>query len=201
MLKIYHSPRSRSLRIVWLCEEMGLPYETAAVKIGDPSPELFAVNPLRSLPALKDGEVTMIESIAMMLYIMGRYGPTDLDLKPSDPDYPRYLQFLLFGEAGMAMYGNPLVATKYLAPEDQRTNWTSNYLKATFAKRLGFVDDHLGDAPYIVGNRFTAADISVGYTIGMAGFAGDIEPSPKLKAYHERLKARPGYQRAVNRET
>jgi len=199
MLKIFHAPRTRSLRIVWLCEEMGLPYEIATVKFADPSPELLAVNPLKSLPALQDGAVTMIESIAMMLYIMGKYGPTDLDLKPSDPHYARYLQFLLFGEAGMAMYGNPLVATKFFAPEDKRTNWTSDYLKATFAKRLNFADDHLGEAPYIVGNRFTAADISVGYTIGIAGFACDIEPSPKLRAYHDRLKARPAYQRAVSR--
>jgi glutathione S-transferase len=201
MLKIFHAPRSRSHRIVWLCEEMGLPYEIAAVKFGDPPAEFLAVNPLRSLPALRDGAVTMIESIAMMLYIMATYGPTDLDLKPGDPDYARYLQFLLFGEAGMAMYGNPLVATKFLAPEDKRSNWTSDYLKATLAKRLGFVEQHLGDAPYIVGNRFTAADISVGYTIGMAGFAGDIEPSPKLQAYHDRLKARPAYQRAVSPST
>jgi len=198
MLKIFHAPRTRSLRIVWLCEEMGLPYEIAAVKFSDPSPELIAANPLRSLPALQDGSVTMIESIAMMLYIMGKYGPTDLELRPSDPDYARYLQFLLFGEAGMAMYGNPLVATKFFAPDDKRSNWTSDYLKATFAKRLGFVDNHLGDAPFIVGNRFTAADISVGYTIGMAGFACDIEPSLKLRAYLDRLKARPAYQRAVS---
>jgi glutathione S-transferase len=201
MLKIFHAPRSRSHRILWLCEEMGAPYEIAAVKFSEPAPELLAVNPLKSLPAMQDGAVTMIESIAIMLYIMGKYGPTDLDLKPNDTDYARYLQFLLFGEAGMAMYGNPLVATKFYAPEDKRSNWTSDYLKATLAKRLGFVDDHLGDAPYIVDNRFTAADISVGYTIGMARFASDIEPSAKLQAYYERLRERPAYQRAVSRST
>jgi glutathione S-transferase len=199
MLKIFHAPRTRSHRILWLCEEMGVPYEIAAVKFGDPSPELLAVNPLKSLPALQDGAVTMIESIAMMFYIMGKFGPTDLELKSGDPDYARYLQFLLFGEAGMAMYGNPLVATKFFAPEDKRVNWTSEYLKATFAKRLDFVDDQLGASPFIMGNRFTAADISVGYTIGMAKIAADIEPSSKLRAYHERLKARPAYQRAVSR--
>jgi glutathione S-transferase len=198
MLKIFHAPRTRSHRIVWLCEEMGLPYELTAVKFGDPSPEFLAVNPLKSLPALQDGDVTMVESIAIMLYIMGKYGPTDLDLKPGDPDYAKYLQFLLFGEAGMAMYGNPLVATKFFAPEDKRANWTSEYLRSTFAKRLGFVDNHLGDSPYIASNRFSAADISVGYTIGMAGFACGIEPSPRLQAYHDRLKARPAYQRAVS---
>ncbi len=199
MLKIFHSPRARSLRIVWLCEELGLPYETVAVKIGEPSPELLAVNPLRSLPAMQDGAVTMIESIAMMIYIMGKYGPTDLELMPGDPHYARYLQFLLFGEAGMAMYGNPLVATKFFAPEDKRANWTNDYLKTTFAKRLRYLDDQLGGAQYLVGDRFTAADISVGYTIGMAGFAADIDLSPALQTYHERLKSRPAYQRAVSR--
>jgi glutathione S-transferase len=199
MLKIFHAPRTRSHRILWLCEEMGVPYEIAEVKFGDPSPELLAVNPLKSLPALQDGAVTMIESIAMMLYIMGKFGPTDLELKSGDPGYARYLQFLLFGEAGMAMYGNPLVATKFFAPEDKRANWTSEYLKATFAKRLDFVDEQLSDSPFIMGNRFTAADISVGYTIGMAKIAADIEPCSKLRAYLERLKARPAYQRAVSR--
>jgi glutathione S-transferase len=198
MLKIFHAPRTRSHRIVWLCEEMGVPYEIATVKFGGPSPELLAVNSLKSLPVLQDGAVTMIESIAMMLYIMGRYGPTDLQLQPSDPNYARYLQFLLFGEAGMAMYGNPLVATKFFAPEDKRVNWTSDFLKATFAKRLNFVDDHFGNSPYLIGDRFTAADISVGYTLGLAGFAGDTELPPKLQAYHDRLKARPAYQRAVS---
>jgi glutathione S-transferase len=201
MLKIFHAPRTRSLRIVWLCEEMGIPYEIAAVKFGAPSPELLAVNPLKSLPAIQDGAVTMIESIAIMLYIMGKYGPTDLELKPSDPDYARYLQYLLFGEAGLAMYGSPLVATKLWAPEDERTNWTGEYLKAAFAKRLSFVDTHLGDAAYVVSDRFTAADISVGYTIGMANFAADIEPPRKLQNYLERLKERPAYQRAASRTT
>jgi glutathione S-transferase len=197
MLKIFHAPRSRSLRIVWLCEEMALPYEIAAVKFSDPA--LSEVNPLKSLPALKDGAVTMIESIAMMLYIMGKYGPTDLELKPSDPDYARYLQFLLFGEAGMAMYGNPLVATKFLAPEDKRINWTSDYLNSTLVRRLEFAENHLGDGRYMMGDRFTAADISVGYTLGMVGFAADIKLSPKLQAYHDRLKTRAAYQRAVAR--
>jgi glutathione S-transferase len=168
-----------------------------AVNFRDPSAEFLAVNPLKTLPALQDGAVCMIESVAMMIYMMAKHGPTDLELTPGDSGYAKYLQFLLFGEAGLAMYGNPLVATKFLAPEDKRDNWTAGYLKGTFAKRLGFVETELGDSPYVAGDRFTAADISVGYSIGMAGFAADIELSPKLKIYHERLKSRPAYQRAV----
>jgi glutathione S-transferase len=197
MLKIFHAPRSRSLRIVWLCEEMGILYETVAVNFRDPSPAFIAVNPLKSLPVLQDGAVSMIESVAMMLYIMTKYGPTDLEIRPDEPNYAKYLQYLLFGEAGLAMYGNPLVATKYVAPEDKRDNWTADYLKRTFARRLGFIEEGLGESAYVAGDRFTAADISVGYSIGMAGFAADIELSPKLKTYHDRLKNRPAYQRAV----
>jgi glutathione S-transferase len=197
MLKIFHAPRSRSLRIIWLCEEMGISYETVAVNFREPTAAFLAANPLKSLPVLQDGAVSMIESVAMMIYIIAKYGPTDLELTPRDPGYAKYLQFLLFGEAGLAMYGNPLVATKFLAPGDKRDNWTAEYLKSTFAKRLGFIEADLGESTYIAGDRFTAADISVGYSIGMAGFAADIELSPKLKSYQEVLQSRPAFQRAV----
>jgi glutathione S-transferase len=197
MLTIYHAPRARSFRIIWLCEEMALPYEAKLESFGDPSADFLDANPLRALPAIRDGDVTMIESIAIMLYIMGKYGPTPLDVGPKEPDYPRYLQFLMFGEAGMAMYGNPLVATKFFCPDEaKRDNWTVGYLKSAFTKRMGFIEDRLGDGPYIVGERFTAADISVGYSLGMAKFAADIEPTPKLGAYLARLAERPAYQRA-----
>ena len=197
MIKIYHAPRARSLRVVWLCEEMGIPYETATVKFGEPPAEFLALNPLKTLPVMQDGAVVMIESIAMMLYIMGRYGPTDVAVEPLDPAYPKYMQFLMFGEAGMAMYGNPLVATKFFAPENMKANWTVDYLKGAFGKRLAFVEAALGEHDYIIDNRFTAADISVGYSIGMAGFAGaDEHLTPKLQAYHQRLTERPAYKRA-----
>lgn len=198
MLKIFHARRARSLRVVWLCEEMGVPYQVAAEKIGAPSAEFLAVNPLGALPALVDGDVGMIESIAMMLYVMGKYGPTDLALPPDDPGYAKYLQFLLYGEAGVAMYCNPLIATKYQAPEHQRDNWTADYLKTTIAQRLDFIHQQLGEGPFIVGSRFTAADISVGYAFGMTAFAAGSVLSPRLQAYQQRLMARPAYQRALS---
>ncbi|HVY86296.1 MAG TPA: glutathione S-transferase [Caulobacterales bacterium] len=197
MLKIFHAPKARSIRIVWLCEEMGAPYQVQIEKFGNPSPDFLAANPLKALPALVDGDVCMIESVAMMIYIMSKYGPTTFELKPGEPDYPRYLQFLIFGEAGMAMYGNPLVATKFFAPDDKRDNWTVDYLKGAMVKRTAFVEDALGDREFIAGGRFTAADISVGYSLGMVGFAADMALSPKLQAYVDRLQARPAYQRAL----
>jgi glutathione S-transferase len=198
MLKIYHSQGARSFRVLWLCEEMGVPYETAEASFFKPSDEFKAVNPLRTVPAMTDGDVSMIESVAMMIYIMAKHGPTDLEVKPSEPGYSDYLQYLLFGEAGVAAYGNPLVATRFMAPDDQKQNWTAGYLRTAIAKRLEFVAERLGDKPYVAANRFTAADISVAYIVTASGFAGieDIVP-PRVRTYYEGLAQRPAFQRAA----
>lgn len=198
MLKIYHSQGARSLRVLWLCEEMGVPYETAEASFFKPSDEFKSVNPLRTVPAMVDGDTRMIESVAMMIYIMAKYGPTDLDVKPDEPGYGDYLQFLLFGEAGVAAYGNPLVATRFMAPEDQKQNWTAGYLKNAILKRLEFVGERLGGKPFVAADRFTAADISVAYIVTGAKFAGIDEDIPaSVKAYVAELHKRPAYQRAA----
>ena len=75
-MRIWHAPKSRSLRVVWLCEEMSLPYELRRVSLRAPDPELPGVSPFGSVPVLEDGEVRMIESVAMLLYVTGRYGPS-----------------------------------------------------------------------------------------------------------------------------
>src|SRR5574338_662196 len=161
MLKIYHAQGARSLRVIWLCEEMGVPYETVGASFLKPSEEFKALNPLRTIPVMQDGDVTMIESVAMMIYIMAKHGPTDLEVKPSEPGYADYLQYLMFGEAGLAAYGNPLVGTRFMAPDDQKENWTATYLKNTLLKRLTLVGERLAGKPYVAANRFTAADISI----------------------------------------
>jgi glutathione S-transferase/3-isopropylmalate dehydratase len=198
MLKIYHAQGARSLRVIWLCEEMGVSYETAEASFMKPSEEFKAANPLRTIPALVDGDVTMIESVAMMIYIMAKYGPTELDVKPHEPGYADYLQYLMFGEAGLAAYGNPLVGTRFLAPDDQKQNWTAGYLKTTLLKRLEFVGERLAGKPYVAANRFTAADISVAYIANGAKYAGIADDIPaSVKTYVENLWQRPAYQRAA----
>ncbi|MBL8530960.1 MAG: glutathione S-transferase family protein [Hyphomonadaceae bacterium] len=198
MLKIYHSQGARSLRVLWLCEEMGVPYETAEASFFKPSEEFSVINPLRTVPAMQDGDVRMIESVAMMLYIMAKYGPTDLEVKPSEPGYSDYLQYLIFGEAGLAAYGNPLVATRFLAPAEQKQNFTADYLKGAILKRLEFVGERLGGKPYVAANRFTAADISIAYIATGAKFAGIEDEIPAtVKAYVANLQQRPAFQRAA----
>jgi glutathione S-transferase/3-isopropylmalate dehydratase len=198
MLKIYHSQGARSLRVIWLCEEMGVPYETAEASFFKPSEEFKAINPLRTVPAMTDGDVSMIESVAMMIYIMNKYGPTELEVKPSEAGYADYLQYLMFGEAGVAAYGNPLVATRFMAPDDQKENWTAGYLRGAIKKRLQLIADRLGDKHYVAAGRFTAADISVAYIATGGKFAGlEDDMPPALNAYIERLHQRPAFQRAA----
>ena len=198
MLKIYHSQGARSLRVLWLCEEMGVPYETAEASFMKPSEEFKALNPLRTVPVMQDGDVTMIESVAMMIYIMAKHGPTDLEVKPNEAGYGDYLQYLMFGESGLAAYGNPLVGTRFMAPADQKENWTAAYLKGAIMKRLQWVADKLEGRPYVAANRFTAADISVAYIATGAKFAGIADEMPDgIKTYVQNLWQRPAYIRAA----
>jgi glutathione S-transferase len=177
---------------------MELPYETVrqSFPITD---EYRALNPIGAMPYLEDGEVGMNESIAMMLYLAERYGPTPLWPRPDDPAYPRAVQFLTFGEAHLGAWGNTIMVTRFLAPPDQKENFTANVAMDRLQRGLRFVAEKLGDAPHIAGERFTLADISIGYVLGVARNIMDIEGAmpPALLSYHDRLIARPAYQRAA----
>ena len=200
MLKIHHTPRARGLRVVWQCEEMGLPYEIAPVAF--PMPDSYkALNPMAALPFLEDdGGVAINESVAMMLYIALKYGPTPLLPASTDPTFARVLQMTVFGEATIGMYGNMLVSAKFFAPEDQKSNWSVGYAREKMANGMAYAESMLARAPYLAGETFTLADISVGYGVGIArspmlGMESDL--SSALLAYHDRLIARPAYQRAA----
>ena len=199
MLKIYHAARTRSLRIVWLAEEMGLPYTLVSIPFGGPKPADFIdVSPLGQLPAIEDGDVRMVESIAIMQYLLAKYGPSPLALTPNDKDFAAYLQFLEYGEAGLCAIGNALIATRFMAPDEEKKNWTATYVLKAMGKRVEVIEKRLQGREYIAGDRFTAADISVGYALGVQKFVGVFsEPPPNYAAYYARLTARPAYQRAT----
>jgi glutathione S-transferase len=200
MLQIFHIPGTRSSRVVWLAEEMGIPYETKAETFGQPSPEFLACNSLGAFPAIRDGDVAMGESTAIMQYITERYGPTPLAPPPGDPRRAAYLQFLTFGEASLAAYMNPVIATQFRAPDDQKQNFTVDIAKDLFVRRLAAVENQLAKADYVAGADFTAADISIGYALGLgANFGLGERYSPAVRAYHERVASRPACQKAIAR--
>lgn len=196
MLTIFHSPRSRSMRVVWLCEEMGLPYETKPASIFEPSEEFLEANPLRTIPAIRDGDVRMTESIAIMMYLMQKYGPTDLAVKPNETGYADYLQNLVFSEATAAAPANSIIAGKFMAKDGAEKNWTSDIIISSLQRRAEFIDTTVRAREFVVGDRFTAADIAIAYTIGLLSFIG-VSGGDASAAYQARMNARPAFQRAA----
>jgi glutathione S-transferase len=199
-MKVYHSPRTRSLRVLWMLEEMGLAYEV--VTLGFPpartNPEYLEVNPVGTVPALRDGDVLLVESGAILEYLAARHGPTPLVMGPDEAAYPLYLDFLHYGEATLAAPLSSLVRTRFMAPDDQKQNWTVQHIAKVFAHKLALLERRLELGEFVTGERFTAADISVTYGLFLGRLMGLHEAySPAVKDYFKRMKARPAYERAV----
>ena len=190
----------RGFRVVWLLEEMGLPYRLRPVDLlagVEKDTEFLAVNPAGFIPAIQDGDVTMVESIAIMEYLMARYGPTPLAPEPHDPSFPAYQQFLHLGEAGLAASIYFVVGARHFAPEAERHNWSAGQALEVFESRLGLVTRQLARSPYLAGEAFTAADISVTYALQLAQRAGGVTPGEVERAYIARTSGREAYKRAM----
>lgn len=190
----------RGFRVVWLLEEIGLPYRLRPVDLiagVDHDPEYLAINPAGFIPAIQDGEVNMVESIAIMEYLIARYGPTQLAPDPHDPAFAPYQQFLHLGEAGLAASMYFVVVSRNLAPENERDNWGARKAMDVFESRLSLVTRQLSRASYMAGERFTAADISVTYALEFAQRTGCFTLGDVERAYVARTTAREGYQRAM----
>jgi len=190
----------RGFRVVWLLEEMGLPYRLRPVDLlagVDDDAEFLAINPAKFIPAIRDGEVTMVESIAIMEYLMARYGPTPLAPAPDDPAFPAYQQFLHLGEAGLAASIYFVVGARNFAPESERENWSAAQALDVFESRLGLVTRRLARSPYVAGETFTAADISVAYALQLAERSGGVTLGEAERAYMARTRGRDAYKRAL----
>src|SRR5476651_2233822 len=190
----------RGFRVVWLLEEMGLPYRLRSVDLlagVKNDPEFLAINPAGFIPAIQDGEVTMVESIAIMEYLMARYGPTPLAPSPHDAAFPAYQQFLHLGEAGLAASIYFVLGARNFAPESERGNWSAGQALGVWESRLGLVTRQLARSPYLAGERFTAADISVTYALELARRNVRFTLGASEKAYVARTTGREAYKRAM----
>jgi len=199
MITVYGE--GRGFRVVWLLEEMGLPYRLRDVDLlkgVENDPEFLGVNPAGFIPAIVDGDVTMVESIAIMEYLLGRYGPSPLAPEARDPAFPLYQQFLHLGEAGLAASVYFVSGARNIAPEDQRDNWSARQALDVFETRLTLVTRRLAQTAWLAGDAFTAADISVGYALEMARKNIGYTFGDDLLAYMARLRERPGFRRALD---
>lgn len=199
MITVYGE--GRGFRVVWLLEEMGIPYRLRPVDLlagVENDPEFLAVNPAGFIPAIQDGDVTMVESIAIMEYLMARYGPTPLTPDVRDPTFPAYQQFLHLGEAGLAASIYFVNGARNIAPPDQRHNWSAGQALGVYESRLGLVKRQLARSPYLAGDAFTAADISVTYALELAQRTGTATLGEVERAYVARTSGREAYKRAMD---
>lgn len=202
MLKLYFAPKSRAVRIAWLLEEMGLDYDLVSHALGDPamrSAEFRTqVHPMGRVPVLVDGDVHIMESGAILEYLITRYGDGQFRPAPDSTDYPAYLQWLHYAE-GMIMpqVNTYMVETFFLPPERQSEVHAKRAMKL-MGQMLRPVNAALEDQDYLAG-AFSAADIMTGSAaISAKGIGVDMSEMPHLFAYIERLEARPAYQTAAS---
>ena len=201
MITVFGGQTSRSLRVAWLMEEMGLAYRVRQVDMlaAEQDAEFLAVNPANFIPAIQDGDVTMVESIAIMEYLMARYGPTPLQPAPDDPAFPAYQQVLHLGEAGLATLIMVPLVSRFLAPEAERENWGASWALECVERRLKLVRRQLARSPYLAGEAFTAADISVTYALQLGANHAGIVLGDAEQAYLARTTGREAFKRALER--
>lgn len=197
MIELHHCPDTRSFRALWALEELGLPYKLHLLPFPPRllAPEYLEINPLGTIPLLIDGATRLTESAAIVEYLATRDGATALAVAPQDSEYGAWLNWLHFGEATLT-FPQTLVL-RYRRFEPDRAEIVADDYTRWFLSRLKHVDRALEARDWLCGERFTGADISVGYALLLAEFLGILGgASPKILRYWEAIKARPAFQSA-----
>jgi glutathione S-transferase len=215
MIVVHHLNNSRSQRILWLLEELGLEYEIKKYQ-RDPKtmlapPELRAVHPLGKSPVITDAGATVAESGAIIEYLLERYGNGRFIPAAGTPDKLRYTYFLHYAE-GSAMTPllmklvfdrvetspMPFFARPVARAIAQKVK--SSYVVPQIVQHLNYLEAELGKSSWFAGAEFTAADIQLSFVLEAAASRGGLrEEYPKLVAFLARIHARPAYQRALER--
>jgi len=200
MLTLHHLNDSRSQRILWLLEELGLPYEMkryqrdATTRLAPP--ELEKIHPLGKSPVITDGEVRIAESGAIVDYIIRRYGKGAMMPAPGSAEWEAYNEWLHYSE-GSAML--PLMLNLYVGRLKEAGAPLRPRIDSEIANHLGYVDGALKDREFFVGPSLTGADIQMSFVGEMAKVFDELGPYPNLKAWLTRMHARPAFQRSVEK--
>lgn len=200
MITLYHCVSARSFRPLWMLEELGLPYELAMLPF---PPRALArqyldINPLGTVPLMVDGDTRMSESAGICQYLCAIAAPTPFQIEPGEPDFGDYLNFMHFGEATLTFPQTLVLRYSRFEPPDRRQPAVAEDYAKWFAARLKTLEPRLSERTYLCANRFTGADVSVGYALMLASCLGLAERfTPSVSAYWERLQLRGAYGRAL----
>ncbi len=200
MLTVHHLNNSRSQRILWLLEELELPYELKCYQRDASTnlapPELEAVHPLGKSPVLTDGDNTIIESGAIIDYILRRHGNGRLMPEPGTIEHEQYLQWLHYAE-GSAML--PLMLRMYTGRLPDGGAALQPRIDDELNRHLGYIDNALEGVDWIVANRFSGADVQLSFVAEIAPLLHPKGSFPNLAAMRARFQRRPAYQRALKK--
>lgn len=199
MIKLYHAPLSRSVRIVWLLEELELPYELVSQELEPTTPQPFAQKtPTGKVPTLEDGEVVLFESGAILEYVLECYGEGRLAPAVGSPERALFLQWVHFADStAFTGLGNITWHRRFRQDEEQVADAIADYTTWVEAS-LAALERGLEGRNYLLGADFSGADIMVGYTILVAKAYGLVgEARPNVAAYLDRLTRRPALRAAL----
>ena len=200
MIQVHHLNNSRSQRVLWLLEELGVPYEIVKYQRDaqtNLAPEsLKKIHPLGKSPAIRDGDQVVIESGAILEYLVRRHGRGRLAPAESSPDWPRYVQLMHYAE-GSAML--PLMLKLYASRLGDAGAPLAPRITSEIENHLGWLDSELAARDWFVGDSLTAADIQLSFVIQAARMLHGLDKFPNLARVLERVKARPAYQKALER--
>jgi glutathione S-transferase len=203
MLTVHHLGKSQSERIVWLCEELGIPYQLKRYE-RDPvtrlaPPEYKALHPLGAAPVITDGDVVLAESAAIIEYIVAKHGKGRLVLAADHPDFAQFLYWFHFANGTLQpALGRNMILGRLRLAED---NPILLAMKGRLDLALGLVEARLAKVAYFAGNEFTTADIMIVFSLTtMRLFLPfDLAPYPGIRAYLQRIGRRDAYRRAMRK--
>ena len=194
-MKLFWAPQTRSQRAIWMLEEAGIAYEMEPIELGSAdradSAEFRAASPMGKVPAIVDGDVAMSESAAICIYVADRYAPGTLAPALDDALRGKYLYWSLYTPAVI----EPAMSEKFNKVETnrQRSGW------GDFELMIETWDQALNDRDWILGDRFTAADVMLGSSAIFLRLFKMLPESTNLDAYADRCLARPANQRAMEK--
>jgi glutathione S-transferase len=206
LIKLFHCSDARSFRVLWLLEELGLPYELELMAFPPRihAPDYLKINPSGTVPFMIDSglnETTkMNESTAILQYLVVKYGPTELEVKPNEDSYGAWLNWTQFGESELTYPQAVILRYTLFSPDNQVPRVKDDYTQVVL-NRLSLIDAALQGKEYLCANRFTIADISVGYALMLGRVLGlDKQYTPTIAAYMERILSRPAYKAARQKQ-
>ncbi|MDZ7968118.1 MAG: glutathione S-transferase [Nostoc sp. DedSLP03] len=202
MITVHHLNNSRSQRVLWLLEELGIEYEIEFYERDAKTmmaPEsLRQVHPLGKSPVITDADLTIAESGAIIEYLVDRYGNGRLAPASDTPEYLRYKYWLHYAEgSAMPLLVMRLILNNFGAGDSSAV---SGFVAPQIKLHFDYIEDELRKNTWFVGNEFTAADIQMSFPLEViAALPEEVENRPKLKEFVERIHERPAYKRALER--